>query len=117
VLLITHRQGPRAGELLDALALDSLAYKSPRRSNEWTHTTPSYLPDTSSSPSSFPFDVASSAGEVLDAGGAIASGRRWTRRRCQAEELSSRRRSASSPSSPASSPSSPRRRTLVSARR
>jgi hypothetical protein len=31
---------------------DSLAYKSPRRSNEWTHTTPSSPPDIFSSPRS-----------------------------------------------------------------
>jgi hypothetical protein len=35
------------------------------------------------------------------------SGHRWTRRRCQAEESSCRRHSASSPTTPASSPSSP----------
>jgi hypothetical protein len=37
VLLDAHRQGPRTGKLLDALAPDALAYKSPRRSNDWTH--------------------------------------------------------------------------------
>jgi hypothetical protein len=46
VLLDVHRQGPRTGELLDALAPDALAYKSPCRSNEWTRPAPSYLPDT-----------------------------------------------------------------------
>jgi hypothetical protein len=40
-----HRQGPRADELLAALALVAPAYKMPRRSNAETHLTPSYLPD------------------------------------------------------------------------
>jgi hypothetical protein len=90
---------PCAGHPLDALAPASLAYKNPRRSNEWMHTIPSYLPDTLTSPSSLSFDVASPAGEVLDAEGTAAfglrgaSGRRyWWRsiagvfsaRRCQA---------------------------------
>jgi hypothetical protein len=34
VLLIARRQGPRTGELLDALAPDSLAYKNPRRAHK-----------------------------------------------------------------------------------
>jgi hypothetical protein len=72
VLLDAHRQGPRTGELLDALAPASLAYKSPRRSNERTRPAPSYLPDNLSSPRSLPFDVASPAGEVLDVEGAAA---------------------------------------------
>jgi hypothetical protein len=46
VLLDAHRQGPRTGELLDALAPDALAYKSPHRSNERTRPAPSYLPGT-----------------------------------------------------------------------
>jgi hypothetical protein len=46
------RQGPRNGELLAALTLDAPAYKRPRRSNEWTHPVPSYLPDTRTSPRS-----------------------------------------------------------------
>jgi hypothetical protein len=41
-----RRQDPRAGELLVALFLDAPAYKKPLRSNEATHLTPSYLPDT-----------------------------------------------------------------------
>jgi hypothetical protein len=45
------------------------------------------------------------------------SGRCWSFCWCKVEERSSRRRSATSPSSPASSPSRPRRRTLVPARR
>jgi hypothetical protein len=76
VSLDARRQGPRTGELLDALALDSLGYKNPRRSNERTHTTPSYLPDIFSSPRSLSFDVASPAGEVLDAEGVAAFGLR-----------------------------------------
>jgi hypothetical protein len=63
---------PCAGHLLGALVPASLAYKSPHRSNDWTHTTPSYLPDTLTSPRSLSFDVASPAGEVLDAEGAAA---------------------------------------------
>jgi hypothetical protein len=46
VLLDAQRQGPRAGELLDALALVAPTYKYPRRSNEETRPVPSYLPDT-----------------------------------------------------------------------
>jgi hypothetical protein len=46
------RQGPRADELLAALALDAPAYKRPRRSNEEKHPVPSYLPDTLVSPRS-----------------------------------------------------------------
>jgi hypothetical protein len=76
VLLDARRQGPRTGELLDALTPDSLAYKSPRRSNERTHTTPSYLPDNLSSLRSLSFDVTIPAGEVLDAEGATAFGLR-----------------------------------------
>jgi hypothetical protein len=72
VLLDAHRQGPRTGELLDDLALVSPAYKSPRRSNEPTRPAPSYLPDTLTSPRSFSFDDACTAGEVLDAEGAAA---------------------------------------------
>jgi hypothetical protein len=76
VSLDARRQGPRTGELLDALAPDSLAYKNPRRSNEQANTTPSYLPDTLTSPRLPSFDVASFAGEVLDAEGAAAFGLR-----------------------------------------
>jgi hypothetical protein len=50
--LDAHAQDPRAGELLAALALDALAYKRPRRSNEPTHPVPSYLPDNPVSPRS-----------------------------------------------------------------
>jgi hypothetical protein len=46
VLLEAHRQGPRAVELLDAVAPDAQAYLNPRRSNEETRPAPSYLPDT-----------------------------------------------------------------------
>jgi hypothetical protein len=72
VLLVARRQGPRTGELLDALALDSLAYKNPLRANERTYPAPSKPPDNLSSPRSLSFDVASPAGEVLDAEGAAA---------------------------------------------
>jgi hypothetical protein len=50
--LDARAQGPRAGELLAALALDAPAYKRPRRSNEPTRPIPSYLPDTLVSPRS-----------------------------------------------------------------
>jgi hypothetical protein len=43
---------PCAGHLLGAPVPDAPAYKSPRRSNDWTHTIPSYLPDTLTSPRS-----------------------------------------------------------------
>jgi hypothetical protein len=86
VLLVAHRQGPRTGELLAALALDSLAYKSPLGARRWTHPTPSYLPDTFSSSLSLSFASAVDAGEVLDAEGAAALGRRWTNGRRELEE-------------------------------
>jgi hypothetical protein len=72
VLLDARCQGPRTGELMDALALVAPAYKSPRRSNEPTRPVPSYLPDTLTSPRSLSFDIAIPAGEVLDAEGAAA---------------------------------------------
>jgi hypothetical protein len=103
VLLVARRQGPRTSELLDALAPDSLAYKNPRRSNERSHPTPSSLPDNLSSLRSLSFDVASPAGEVLDAGSAAALGRRWTSRRRELEEEHRRSLFRPSPSSPASS--------------
>jgi hypothetical protein len=37
---------PCTGHPLDAPVPAALAYVNPRRSNEETHTTPSYLPDT-----------------------------------------------------------------------
>jgi hypothetical protein len=103
VLLDAHCQGPRTGELLDALALVSLAYKSPRRSNEWTHTTPSYLPDTLTSPRSLSFDDACTAGEVLDAECAAAFGIRGASGRRELVEESRRSLFRPSPSSSASS--------------
>jgi hypothetical protein len=69
---------PCAGHPLDALAPASLAYKSPRRSNEETHTISSYLPDTLTSPHLLSFDDACNAGEGLDASRAAALDRRWT---------------------------------------
>jgi hypothetical protein len=103
VLLDAHRQGPRTGELLDALAPDALAYKSPRRSNDRTHTTPSYLPDTLTSPRSLSFDDACTAGELLDAGRAAMLGHRWTSRRQELEEEHRRSLFRPLPSSSASS--------------
>jgi hypothetical protein len=79
VLLVARRQGPRTSELLDALALDSLAYKNPLRSNERTHPTHSSLPDTFSSSRSLSFDAALDAGEAT---------RR--RRRCRVRPLLSK---------------------------
>jgi hypothetical protein len=103
VSLDARAQGPCTGELLDALALVAPAYKSPRRSNDWTHTVPSYLPDTLTSPHSLSFDVAVPAGEVLDAEGAAAfdlpgASRRW-------EVVEEPRRSRFRPSSSSSSSS------------
>jgi hypothetical protein len=93
---------PCAGHLLDALAPALLAYKNPLRSRSWNHTTPSKLPDIFSSPSSLPFDVASSAGELLDAGGATAFGLRWASGRREVEEECRRSRFRLAPSSSAS---------------
>jgi hypothetical protein len=45
-------QGPRSGEVLDALSPDAPTYKYPRRSNGDTRPVPSYLPDTLVSPRS-----------------------------------------------------------------
>jgi hypothetical protein len=103
VLLEARCQGPRTGELLDALAPDSLAYKNPRRSNERTHTDPSYLPDTLASPRSLSFDDACTAGEVLDAEGAAAFGIRGASGRRELVEESRRSLFRPSPSSSASS--------------
>jgi hypothetical protein len=103
VLLVARRQGPRTGELLDALALVSLAYKSPRRSNERAHTTPSYLPDNFSPSHSLSFDVASPAGEVLGAEGAAAFGLHGASERQELVEESRRSLFRPSPSSSASS--------------
>jgi hypothetical protein len=102
VLLDAHRQGPRTGELLDALAPDALAYKSPRRSNERTRPAPSYLPDTISPSLSLSFDDACTTGAVLDASRAAALDRRWTNGGWEPEE--ERRQSLFHPS-PSSSAS------------
>jgi hypothetical protein len=96
---------PCVGHPLGALALDSLAYKSPLRARRWTHPTPSYLPDTFSSSLSLSFAAAVDAGEVLDVEGAAALGRRWTNGRQELEE--ERRRSLFRPP-PSSSASSTR---------
>jgi hypothetical protein len=111
-----RRQGPRAGELLDALFPDAPTYKYPRRSNGDTRLTPSYRPDTLSPSLSFWFVDACNAGEVLDVESAAASDHLGASRRWESEEESSRSRSRPPPSSPASSTPRPRRRTLVSAR-
>jgi hypothetical protein len=94
---------PCAGHPLGALVPASLAYKSPRRSNDWTHTIPSYLPDTLTSSRSLPFDVTSPAGEVLDAEGAAAFDLRWARGRRELVEESRRSLFRPSLSSSASS--------------
>jgi hypothetical protein len=67
------------------------------------HPTPSYPLDTLSSPRSLSFDVASSAGELLDAGSAAAFGLRWASRRRELEEECRQSLFRPSPSSPASS--------------
>jgi hypothetical protein len=72
-------QGPRTGELLDVLALDAPAYKRPLRSNEETHTTPGYRPDTISPSLSLWFVDACNAGEVLDAESAAAFDPPWSK--------------------------------------
>jgi hypothetical protein len=115
VLLDAHRQGPRACELLDALAPDAQAYINPRRSNEETRLAPSYLPDTLASPSSLSFGVAVLAGEVLDVEGAAASYLPGASRRWELVEEHRRSRFRTSPSSSASPPSRPLGRTVVSA--
>jgi hypothetical protein len=92
-----------AGHPLGAPVPASLAYKNPRRSNEWTHTIPSYLPDTLLSPRSLSFDVASPADEVLDAEGAAAFGLRGASGRRELVEESRRSLFRPSPSSSASS--------------
>jgi hypothetical protein len=92
-----------AGHPLGALVPAPLAYKNPRRSNEWTHTIPSYLPDTLTSPRSLSFDVASPAGEVLDAEGAAVFGLRGASGRRELVEESRRSLFRPSPSSSASS--------------
>jgi hypothetical protein len=102
VSLDARAQGPRTGDLLDALALVSPAYKSPRRSNEPTRPAPSYLPDNLSSPRSLSFDVASPAGEVLDAEGAAAFDLLGASRRREVVEETRRSLFRSSPLSSAS---------------
>jgi hypothetical protein len=103
VSLDARAQGPRTGELLDALALDAPAYKRPLRSNEETHTTPSYRPDTISPSLSLWFIDACNAGEVLDAESAAAFDHPGASRRWESEEEPRRRRFHPSPSSSSSS--------------
>jgi hypothetical protein len=78
VSLDARTQGPRTGELLDTLSPDAQAYINPRRSNEETHTTPSYCPDTISPSLSLWFVDACITGEVLDASRAAELDCRWT---------------------------------------
>jgi hypothetical protein len=70
---------------------------------EKIHTTPSYLPDSFSPSLSLSFDVASPAGEVLDAEGAAAFGIRGASEHRELVEESRRSLFRSSPSSSASS--------------
>jgi hypothetical protein len=86
MLLDVCCQGPRTGKLLVTLALVSLAYKSPRRSNEPTRPAPSYLPDTTSPSLSLSFDDACTTGVVLDASHAAALDCRWTNGGWEPEE-------------------------------
>jgi hypothetical protein len=65
--------------------------------------TPSEPPDNLSSPRSLLFDVASSAGELLDAGSAAMFGLRWASRRRELEEECCRNLFCPSSSSPSSS--------------
>jgi hypothetical protein len=115
VSLNASDQDPHSDELLDALSPDASTYKYPRRSNEDTRLTPSYLPDTLSPSLSLWFVDARHAGEVLDAKRAAAFDYPGASRRWESEEESSRSRSRTSPSSSASSTSLPRRRTLFTA--
>jgi hypothetical protein len=92
-----------AGRSLDALALVAPTYKYPRRSNEGTRLTPSYLPDTLAPSLSLWFVDARHTGEVLDANRAAAFDHPRASRRWESEEEHRRSRSRTSPSSPASS--------------
>jgi hypothetical protein len=96
-------QGPRAGELLDTLSLAALAYLNPRRSNEETHTTPSYRPDTITPSLSLWFVDAYNAGEVLDTESAAAFGHPGASRRWKSAEEHRRSRFRTLPSSSSSS--------------
>jgi hypothetical protein len=112
--LLAHAARHRPSMPLETLAPAlSRAYKNrpstPRRSTPSPLPIPTLL--SSSLPRSHPISVSVRRRVPGD------SGHRWSFCWCKVEEQSSRRRSATSPSSPASSPSSPRRRTLVAARR
>jgi hypothetical protein len=72
---------------------------------EKTHTIPSNLQDIISLPISLSVAVAVDAGELLGAGGATASGRRWRNGRREVEEKSRRNLFCPAPSS-SSSPTS-----------
>jgi hypothetical protein len=113
--LDARAQGPRAGELLSALALVAPAYINPRRSNEETHTTPSYSPNIISPSLSLWFVDACNAGEVLDTEGAAAFDLPGASRRWELEEELRRSLFCTPPSSSASSPSRRRRRIVVPA--
>jgi hypothetical protein len=103
VLLDAQRQGPRAGELLDTLSPDAQAYINPRQSNEETHTTPGYRPDTISPSLSLYFVDACIAGAVLDAEGTAAFDLPGASRRWELVEEHHRSRFRPSPSSSTSS--------------
>jgi hypothetical protein len=101
--LDARTQGPRAGKLLDPLTLAAPAYINPHRSNEETHTTPSYRPDTISPSLSLWFIDACNAGEVQDAESATAFDLPGASRRWELEEELRRSRFCPSPSSSTSS--------------
>jgi hypothetical protein len=103
VLLDAQPQGPQAGELLDTLSPNAQAYINPHRSNEETHTTPGYRPDTISSSLSLWFIDACITGEVLDAEGAAAFDLPGASRRWELVEEHRRSRFRPSPSSSTSS--------------
>jgi hypothetical protein len=83
----------------------ALAYKNPLRALLRTDTIPSNLPDILSSLCSLSFVIASNAGELLDAVGATASGRRWRNGRWEVDEENRRTLFRPAPSS-SSSPTS-----------
>jgi hypothetical protein len=66
------------------------AYKNTLRARHRTHTIPSNLPDNLSLLSSLWLAIAVDTGELLDAGGATASGRRWRNERREVDEKSLR---------------------------
>jgi hypothetical protein len=85
-LPVTHRQTPAPATFWTPPLQPAPAYKTPLRAHHRTHTIPSNLPDNLSSLRSLSFVIASSAGELLDAGGATAFGHRWKNGRRKVEE-------------------------------